>query len=361
MKRLLLLLLLPFIPAQAIYYCCPNWCFNPCYSWTYGKLQLSGEAFYAKPHTCDLDFVIRDPRPFGAGTPNFLPDGKAFSIRPEYEWAPRILATYVVPGGCADFSGIYTGFHHSNKRCIFPQGEGGLWPVHVNPLYMADTPLFSGMFQGEPITAMAKGRSRFDFDSGELQFAIRAPLGSRVCTRTFAAVHIMQINHYLDCEYVGLTDPTMGNEVLLISQVHNKRKTWGVGPKVGFDGHLDLWCGFGLGGKLGLGVLAGRTQGQKFEQDQIQPTGQPNPTVDETMCLSEMKFGKVFPMFEARLGADYTYCWCASLWHLEVGYQFISYINNLSNTSFNDERATNQTRCASFNLDGLYIRLTLQI
>ncbi|MGE3953629.1 MAG: Lpg1974 family pore-forming outer membrane protein [Parachlamydiales bacterium] len=355
MRRLLLLLLLPFVPAQAIYYCCPNYCFNPCYSWTYGKLQLSAEAFYAKPHTCDLDFVIQDPRPPSSATADFLPQGKNIAVRPEYEWAPRILVTYVVPGGCVDFSGIYTGFHHSNKRCIFQQGDGGLWPVNVNPLYMGLTPLFSGNVMGEAVAAYAKGRSRYDFDSGELQFALRGPLGSRVCTRIFAAVHIMQLNQYLDSEFFGLTFPVLGAQLLESASLHNKQKVWGVGPKVGFDAHLNLWCGFGVGGKIAAAVLAGRSCGHLWQGVEI------SSGVDETMDISEMKFGRVFPQFETRLGIDYTYCWCASLWHLEIGYQFISYINLLCNTSFNDQRATSVNRPASFNLDGLYIRLSLQI
>ena len=363
MKRLIMTLLVAsvgvFTSAQA---CgcdpCPNWC---C-----GSFEVGAQAIYLRPTSCDLDFVISDPRPFvpsnGIGTAQSLPQGKHHGIDPDYEWGFRVSVGYIFDCSCYDVRVEYTYLHSHDKSCVRPEGEGGLWPTFAHPRYMVDTPIFNGILSNQ-IPAVAKASAKFDYDAVDLQFASRSVKNCNLDLRVYAGLHFANIDHRFAAEYRGTVEPGNTSSFLMDPvQVRWNKNTWGIGPLFGLDLRYQVACGFGIGAHVGAAILAGETDGRYFEHDLIPQLGTSTPLADEIADVCHPHRNILFPYFRTGLGINYLWC-CGDCFNLlvELGYEFNSYINTIHHFRFNDTRGTGSANCYSFNLDGLYLsfRVTL--
>lgn len=377
MRRALLILSLLFTTSVTAE--CAS-CNNPTGSWTShrtptspsplprlicnGYSEVMGEVLYLRPTTCDLDYVIADPREIPSTTtdiPAWLPQGKERPINPDHNWGFRVGVGVV--SGCNDLRGIYTRLHSNQRVSTCPPNEKGLWVVFAHPETARFTPAFNPFFNGNPtdgIAARATATAFFDYDAADLVWGSRALLKCELALRSAFGLHFA----YIDMTFA---DTWQGTEfeaypTLFTDEISNRdhRKTWGIGPSAGLDVHYPLACGFGFEAHLGGAILVGdREESRDGRWIRIRIPTEGDPTVERDQVLSVHRGSRavLFPYLNARLGLDYIWsCECCFTMQLALGYEFHSYINAVEVFRFNDSRATGQSQCDSFNLNGLYLR-----
>ncbi|MGE3953626.1 MAG: Lpg1974 family pore-forming outer membrane protein [Parachlamydiales bacterium] len=340
-----------------------NLCYDPCAYWACGGFEIGVEALYLKPTSCDYEYAILDPRPFNAvETPTDLPQGKQRGIRPCYNWGFRVSAAYLSSLQCEDVTAQYTRFHNGNSADVNP-GLGGLWPTLGHPRYMVETPLFTGV-EADEIAAEADAKIHFDYDAADIEYGSRALVSRRRCVwlRTFYGLHYAWIDHRFNVAYQGTLMPGAADAQRFSTTVEWRRKSWGIGPRVGFDGRWESPCGVGLCGHIAFAALGGEARDRAFSQVDIVPVGGVPEPINETLSVRFCHRHQLFPYVDARLGVDYLLCRGRGYQILfEVSYEFHAYINTLRHYRFNDERGTGAANCTNFNLDGFSLSLNIRL
>ncbi len=327
-------------------------------------LEYGGEFLALRPSVCDEIFVIKDPRPFvstSPGTPGTaaaLPQKTFVAVEPDYSIGFRLYAANVFCGGCYDIRFAYTHLYSNQFLFVLPVAGGGLWPTDVDPVKGMETPLYDSVLQ----STFSTGKLLFDYDAGDVEVASRGGTCRGTNWRTFAGIHIAVIDQQCVLKYAGTNDPG-GTETVFEGDVKFRSKAWGTGPRIGAQFQRDLLCGLGVSGRIGLGLLAGEAKGTTSEVILTTLTASFNPVAVRTSSSIDAKDrAHLFPELDARLGLTYRFCLCRCLqFTAEAGYEFTSYVNVLSRTIFNDERGTTQSDCFSFNLNGFYAGLKVQI
>ncbi len=353
---------------------------NPLATRCNGVIEVSGEWLYLRPTGCEHDFVIKDPRTFDSTSQNsiaafaaHLPVGTARQVNPDYESGFRVALGFLLDSCNRDLRVSYTYHHPCHSAHVLGQSNTcGLWPTYMHPRYAAnvdgagavnaeafETPLFSGTVSNTDIPACASSTIRLDYDAGDLQFGFRKCLNGNIAIRPYIGLHFMNLDdRHIAC-YQGVM---YGNQVDAVvgafaTHVRWDKRTWGIGPLLGFDARYEIACGFGVGGQFGAAVLAGETDGTFTETDRRTWSGNNTPLdVDEVSDVCHGDRHHLFPFMRARLGVNYLWC-CGSCFKLfvEFGYEFNSYINAIGQIRFDDQRATDTSNCYSYNLDGLYL------
>ncbi|MGE3953622.1 MAG: Lpg1974 family pore-forming outer membrane protein [Parachlamydiales bacterium] len=391
MNRWLLLLTLATVPLQAT--CCwSRWahpCCDPCPPCCGGSFEVGGQWIYLRASSCDFPFVIRDGREFDAtdvGIPEVvarLPYGKGRGVAVYYQSGFRASVGYLSQSGCQDVRIEYTYHHPSDSRRLFAGFiDRGLWPIPMHPRYAAnvnltgtgantfdgfETPLycFPPAVEGD---CFAWSSLNVDYDAVDLQLGARTVEKCTLSLRGYTGLHYLNLDLRQRYQYSafsagldGVVEPPIPIVASFQTDLLRKQKLWGIGPLLGGEGRLPLFRGVGIGGHLGIALLAGETSTRYDEHDVRNfnfdgPVGLPD--VDEEATLFTHNRGILFPLIRGSLGVNYRWCCGDCLTVLgEVGYEFNSYINCVGHFQFNDQRGTGMALCDSYNLDGFYVSL----
>jgi hypothetical protein len=396
--------------------CCDPCC-DPCCGWEgrgggggfglwgdCGGFEVLGEYLYLRPHVCDLNYAIEDPRDGNSPTSTtptapsdmFLPLGKEHGIQPDYQSGFRVGLAYLFNCGCNDVEVDYQRLKTCDRSHIrnLPSSFG-IWVTQGHPSFgefrlnnASTLPAINGTtviaFPGAtatPFNAFAVSRvsTRYQFVDGVV--ATRSMKSCDLWVRGFVGIRWADfrwrhrdiyggIINYLGPAFdIDLAPVTARYYANAFSHLRNKSHTWGVGPRFGADIRYEVLCGFGVGAHVGAAILAGEADHHIFQLVQITNleiagvvgatpgvanTSTPLIVRDHCRCV-------LFPEIDARLGLNYLWC-CGSCFSLlvEVGWEFESYINAIGHIRFTDT-GTNHEFCDSFNLDGLYVMVRLTI
>jgi hypothetical protein len=391
--------------------CCdPCWdpCCDPCWC---GGFEVIGEFLYIRPHMCDLNYAIEDNTAFAAYPLNALaviqteasdialPIGKEHGICPDYEAAFRVGLGYLFNCGCNDITVTFTRLCTTEHSHVAAQGDGGLWATYGHPRFMQlrlNNPGFVSNFtslDGVALPAEAKERARIEYNMVDGVVATRTMKGCDLWLRGYAGIRWAQIcvnkcvdyqgsvaSFFIANDGAGVANAQQfaGN---LRSDPHSRAEVWGVGPRVGMDLRYDIACGFGLGAHVGASLLVGEAC-YRFAQDinysdiEYSPvfaaqlpltTDFPFTDLNETafnapVSVHSNSHCHLIPEIDARLGLNYLFC-CGDCFSLliEVGWEFVSYINAIARVAFDDETGHGREVCESYNMDGLYASFKLSI
>lgn len=349
-----------------------RWC-SPC-----GEFEVGGELLFMRTSSCDMFYAIIDPRPFSElleinpDSPedvfeNLFPQGSKKSVRPDYHPGFRVWGGYVLGNSCLDIEAIYTRIHNTDKGSAHPSGEQGLWPTLYDPnanFTILYNPL--GSISGQ-IPACARATFRFSYDAGDLQIGGRAMMNCRLWTRGFFGLHFANIErsccvNYAGTEYPGLTNQQQPTATAYTLLSRRSATLWGIGPEIGVQGIYTVACGFGIGGQFTTGLIAGSNR-EKFSMYQTTTSLVPEPSADAPIvcCLDSGSRTQLSPFVDARLGVNYITGLCNNLVVVgEFGYEFRTYFEALKTQQFVTD-AFGPERCESFNFDGFYLSLMIQI
>ncbi|MGE3954013.1 MAG: Lpg1974 family pore-forming outer membrane protein [Parachlamydiales bacterium] len=328
-------------------------------------VEYGGEFLALRPTTCDFPYVIRDPRTLVAsGVLEELPQGAAISIDPEYAIGFRLYTTTLFCWGTADIRVDYAHLYTSQNGRVELVDEGSLWPV-PSPPATDPAPVTVSAVPTDPLPLFRANAQRV-WDAGNVE------LGRRGCKcnaqwRLFGGIHIVSLQDRFVLRDEGKLAVVPGlpiRRILRFEDLSLLARSWGAGPRLGGEFTQTLCWGIGVTGKVGVGLLAGEREDTSLDSLQFTFFQTGFPPSFETFQDLNVKGGKrahLFPEIDARLGLTYSLCLCGAKLTAEAGYEFTSYINALARRSFNDQRATLQTDCYSFNLNGFYAGLKLQI
>lgn len=362
MKRALLLLLTclgaSLQAANWGCYCCPPYCS--------GELEVGGEVLFFKPDYCDWTYAVLDERPFEQGvSASQLPQGPAQSLNPSYDVGFRFYASYIFEDSRLDLTIQYSAFHTRSNRILNPTEEAGYWPTTGQPEFhqvKLFNPIANPLIVGGQLAATAEADLKWEWDGVDLYFGSRCFNNDRLWIHPIIGLHYTQLKHILTTNYKGTINPGVATQArILNSSIESNRKFWGIGPMWGLEMRYALPCNFGLAARGNIAILAGGVKGKYLEFNELTVLGQSSPPLpsiklEEPLLVVYDTRVALAPYLDLRLGINYTFC-CGACFQFvgEVGYEFVSYINAMARTSFNDKGATGKNLCYNFNMHGLYL------
>jgi hypothetical protein len=359
------------------------------------------DALYLKASTCDNNYVINDcsyikrlnsVRNQRGRSPYLLPVGCEMGSSPCYSWGYRVGVGSLFNCDRNDMRIDYTHLKTHVNECTIGSPKTALWPTFGFP----QGPLTS--LRGKEAVATNEFTTRYDAGNIEV-----ASLRKKECSfnmRTSFGLHLARFKVTKDVTYFeelsGGFGPVfeaipqelkaeIGTSKLLDSKAFSSQnKTWGVGPRVGGEINYPLYWGFGVEGKAGFAVLAGKNK-TEFQSNlslisvinQLIPPSKIPVTVRETVYTGYQDVKNpcsclVFPELDAALGLTYdTGCLCRCITaKFSVGYEFRTYLNViksygylssnsgrvLSFAGFSSGSGNSVVVCDHYSLQGLYIR-----
>lgn len=140
--------------------------------------------------------------------------------------------------------------------------------------------------------------------------------------RMFAGVEYARIKEQFHVDYtMPAGDPDLEDFNCIIM----RPKMHGIGPRIGFNGLWDLWCGFGIIGKFSTALLVSKLQGNLF-QEIISPELEIDFNWSEKYC----NVNALIPSLFAKLGLRWaTECFDCLTFAIEGGYQAVHYFSAL--------------------------------
>lgn len=361
-----------------------------------GRMEVGAEFLYLKPYSGFDSYLVSDPRPYvpinnqgpQINTDQVAPQGTIRSARIEYRPGFRVYAGWLTSDGCMDATARYTWLHTTTRKRIAPSPEtGGIWAtlpnlsettLNVNLVSPANprvpyvqvllfNPIAAAGFPNQ-IPAFARSSKHWNYDAADLEFASRNMMGCRLWTRSFAAIHFANVFTKHCVHYEGTLHPGTPIEnnltfnllpASLISDHRRSTNSWALGPRVGGEAAYSIGCGFQVTGKAALGLLAGQT---KLTYQDILTWN----VADSGSAPISFRIGDVHtpaspilvPEIDMRLGIGYLLsCWGCTMMQLDVGYEFITYLNMLNfGPTYREDRAILDLPNRAFNLDGLSVR-----
>lgn len=313
-----------------------------------GNFEIIGEALIMRPTSCDLNYVARVP---------LIDDAVEFvgterGICPDYNWGFRVGVGYI---HCCEhdarliFSHLKTSDHDSQEAApgdVLAITWG--WPRGV-----ADFP-FGGVAQ------TADEKVRFEWNAVDAEVAMRKMPTCDFFVRGHVGLHYaaLKLNRTAHYEAVDGDD-------IFDATIQENSHSWGIGPRIGLDLRYELVCGLGVGAHAGLAILAGEGHDTNHQLFLIPVSFvEQQAPLQEPLSLDIRHRSRcmVFPEFDVSLGVNYLWG-CSNCFSLltEVGYEFRSYLNGLLRTTFNSTDVTNIQSCENMNIDGVYLRFTLQV
>lgn len=356
--------------------------FNPYFDprWS-GGVEVIAEYLNLRPCVPATDYLISDSRPFSeedssAFTPFSLPDGTRQGIDPRRASGLRLGYAGVPRNGCGDVTVAYAGLWSTDRQnyvspSSLPEGSaqrlsGGLWPVFGHPRYLKyrlnDTSVTGNTVAVRGATALPE--LKVIYTCIDAEFGIRRILRCDYWMRLFFGIRGagFQVKEQVLYKGVAIIPGAVGDPSLVFQgQVHEvkaKAKTWGVGPRIGFDLRYDIAAGVGLGAHGGVSILSGEAMNRWHQVFIAWPEGPgiANATQHEELHFRGKKRFCLFPEVDGRLGVNYISCSGRRYFVIaEVGYEFTSFIKALVNSDFDDLAGTKATITRSFSLDGFYV------
>lgn len=362
---------------------------------------------------CDLNYAIEDTTAFAAypiggnlgvqPSDIALPKGKDHGICPDYDSAFSVGLGYLFNCGRNDVTVTYTRLYTTDHSHVAAQGSGGLWVTYGHPRFtqwrLNNAAFIANFTNTTGIPAEAAARVRFEYNMVDGVIGARTTKGCDLWLRGYVGLRWAQIRLNKAVDYQGSIagifiseDPgtsfaeSNGFAAAFQADPHSRAEVWGVGPRVGLDLRYAIACGFGVGAHCGVSLLVGETSyrfaerieyndldfathaaGTEISDDVNVPfTGLLDDlfgeSTSQTTDVTHNAHCHLIPEVDARLGLNYLFCCgdCFSLM-LEVGWEFVSYINALARVAFDDETGHSREVCESYNMDGLYVSFKLSI
>lgn len=399
--QLLLVVLIPIslsgLDPEECTACCPQ-------RWWSG-LEGGAELLYMQLTRCDLEYAVADPRPYTRINPisptpqedteEFGPVGAIRTINPDYKVGFRIMAGIVDRCQCSDLRGIYTRLHAHDAIRLGPgdssvadtfgavpsggvgNANGGIWAselIDSDPTRNPQPIFFQSILfnpSGNPalpfeVPAEAHARLEIDYDSFDLQVAVRGSAGCSLWWRTFAGLHFTWIDQlfsviYQGTEHVNITPAESGNfqSRAVFGYVRRTGQAWGLGPIAGGEGIFQICQGFGITGRAMLGVIAGERKTKYFQK--YLSIFSASGVIDQNRIYDiDAKYESlVAPVVGARLGFSYNGC-CKEGGNMSlavsIGWEWLSYINLVPvGPRFRMDKQVQNLDNATLSLSGLYL------
>ena len=325
MKRFFALALLLLMNTGALFAECCTPDINCCFNWGIGA-----ECLYWKPAVDDTYFAIAS----SPDTPLF-PQGRRIHNDFSYKTGFRVFAA----NGDTGLQVRYTRLRAIEHKTI----------QSTNFFATVGNPLFFSAFNN----VLGSGFSSEDllYQSLEGNFQIQLGGCSFDCD-PFVGIQVAYIRLREHVNYVNDTADFTGT-------VKRKVRSWAVGPQFGIDFYYPLVCFPGLCSDRRViaftllasgGILVSDTKSKYF--DQIFKTGLTFPAID----VHDRFTWRVIPMWNARLGLNYTAQFLCGGIAFEIGYEFINYLRALTRTAFADnvDASFTVTKHYNFSAHGLY-------
>jgi len=284
-----------------------------------------GEWIYLSPREPDLEYarIIDD-----AG-------GRRKCFQWDFSSGWEIFASFQQKScdGCSawDLRGSYTAFKHSKSNCVHVSGSQFIFPL-IGFVPNSGTHRFSD----------TEAKNCIDYQNAAGEFGWSIFSGCPFTFRMFAGVEYASIDEKFEVKYSGLNS---------VTAVEMQPKMNGVGPRLGFNGYWDAYCGFGIVGKFSTALLVSTLKGN-FCQDGDEFAWR------EKLCSST----ELIPNLQAKLGLTWrTRCFDCFTVAIEGGYQAVYYFRPLQRLKVTNVGATNEpipitsTRSEDFGLDGYFI------
>ncbi len=202
---------------------------------------------WVKFRSMDWDYAIQN---FSSNNSTFSPNGKAFTVGVDREFAPRYTVGYYIPGGRGVVSANY--MHIDNEGTA----DVAVREVRDSSICGVLGPVPDVHFEfGAACSASAKNRVRLDQFDIQYQYPIQV-------TKTFVltpevGVRALWFLNDLKADYFGCE--SCATETELFYSIHVKDKSHGVGPKLALGATWEPLNGLTLGAQGVGGFLVGNT------------------------------------------------------------------------------------------------------
>lgn len=314
-----------------------------------GCVDVGFELLYFMPTSDQPYYVISSKDNKTADNP--FPNGKRYNNRSSYHLGYRLDGSWSLCNCLNDLSVRLTYF------------DGGHTSSISGP-FLYDVIGFPGNGAEEPEDTFYNGKAKMreEFQYGAIDVAIsRIAIGSYLggCLenlKLLAGIHYAYLRHVDKFRSTGTFVVTSTNHTL---DNHLKRTShfWGIGPELGLEYDYKLnscFCSC-LPGTFSL-VASGRASllysniNGRFDYSSTKTVGAP-------VYLKNKNQIRVIPQVDARVGLDYSFCFCSLDSHLELGYELILYSNAIDNiVGFDVAYAGHTTdQYSNFSLQGPYL------
>jgi Legionella pneumophila major outer membrane protein precursor len=336
-----------------------------------GNFWVAGEALLLRPTGMYPYAAIVGPVVERGDTANqfTLPFGDQCATCPDYKWGYKIELGY---RNCdRDILINWTSFNNGYQNKFQAKDDNILWsttgqpslPVGI-PEILAATPdlLNEALING---TLAAKSCIKYDVLDAEIGVSKCEPC-SRFSRRMFAGLRYARIVNNR-AAVVGPSELLVSGEapggVAAFFTLQQKSDVQGIGPRGGFGGRYDLFCGIGFHASMAGHLLIGSTK-SSFEEHNFSVVPVELEILDENGVVSvrNRKVCRILPVSEIKFGFDWKPClFCGLTGDFEVGYQISHYFYGSQDTFFVDNvnEGINRVRTDPVSFDGFYFRLGL--
>ncbi|NGX62012.1 MAG: hypothetical protein K940chlam9_01505 [Chlamydiae bacterium] len=298
------------------------------------SFSVTGEWVYLQPVVDNTSFVIKN-----SDSNRFQQIGPRERHDMDYESGFRIEGMYAFSNCFTDLRVAWTHLETDDTKTV--SGEF-LHPTKGYPLFTI------GSYEG-----LAKSRLDLDFDR------VEGVVGFRVFNSCCFDLVIEGGLHYVSLDTKN--DAFYLKESKNIHFVKTDSRYWGIGPQIGVDLYYNFWNCLAVVGRAQGALLVGECETRNVIGDLNSGL-----TVDSKSTDT----WRVVPYFQTRVGLNYDWTFSCLTISLEGGYEFMSYIHPLVNSSawFNNfdpdvsdfDLPGNSVELYSHaNLHGPYVGLTL--
>jgi hypothetical protein len=236
-----------------------------------------------------------------------------------------------------DIRGSYTAYKNSNKSCTHISGTEFIFPL-VGFLPDSDTNRFD----------QAVACNCIDYQNAVGEFGWTVFCDCPFTFRLFAGAEYANIQENLRISYQTAASG-------LARQVELRPKMNGVGPRIGFNGYWDAYCGFGVVAKFSTALLISTLKG-KLNQEEGEIVWK------EKYCTRT----DLIPDIQAKLGLTWrTRCFDCFTFAIEGGYQAAYYFGPLQRLKVTNVGGmvepipVTMIQSENFGLDGYFINASI--
>lgn len=316
---------------------------------------LGGSLLYFQPNFTngDLDYASFNNRvtPFVLNSST----NQILNVEPGYQWGWNVYDGYIFPDSGNDINFSFMRLEDEDTNSTLPVDNSK--DDFITPIILVN---------GGQYTGLTDAQATYDLDQADASVGQYVDIGCRTRLHAFSGVRWMDLDRELQ---YGFTDTNFPNEFL---GVQEKSQYEGIGPLVGLDGSYYLGYGFGIVAHTDAALLVGDIKAN------VNTNFTSSSNAHENFSVNEDSKQQLVPVWDAKLGADYTYIFnqnSISSLTLEIGYQASHYYNaveklytdrtppasadnkfGLFQSSFITQRST-----SDLGLNGPYASLTLRV
>lgn len=318
-----------------------NSCCTSCFGG--GDFVLWADALFFQPSSCNFDYAISD---CVKGTKTHIPNGKEHGVRPKYHWGYRVGGNYYFPCSELDAGVYYSHLNCTDRMRTRVVGTDILWPTTTASRFTPEY-IFS---DDHSACAYAEVKHRWNSVDGEVGYTLKEEC--RYSIRGHIGLHWTDIAIIDKVGYKGKFHQKHRLSDRYSGEYCSDVKTWGIGPRFGFDFNYLLGYGIGFASHTGFGLLAGETrqnfEGVNFDEKRRRVLSN---GFHSSFGVCSRRRNIVFPEFDTTLGLNYSLNLCRRYECLfEVGWEFRTYLQAIVHRTYRVGYTTDP-----FSLQGLYI------